>query len=95
MGVNGILNRFLRVVAKELLPQLTRLFQIYIDLRYYLKEFKIANMIVLRKPGKDNYLELKSYRLIALLSTIGKTLKTIIVKRLSDYVEKYNLLFLE
>ena len=91
-GVNGMLSRFLRIVAGELLPQLTRLFQVYIDLRYHLKEFKIANTIILRKSGKDDYSESKSYRLIALLSTIGKTLKAIVTKRLSDYAEKHNLL---
>ena len=85
-------NRFLRIVVGELLPQLIQLFQIYIDLGYYLREFKTANTIVLRKLGKNNYFKPKSYRLIALLSTIGKALKAVIVKRLSDYVKEYNLL---
>ena len=48
-------------------------------------------MIILRKSSKDNYIESKSYRLIALLNIIRKALKTIIIKRLSDYIEKYNL----
>ena len=87
-----MLNRFLRVVAGELLPQLTRLFQTCIDLRYHLKEFKIANTIVLRKPGKDNYSKPKSYRLIVLLSIIGKALEAIVAKRLSDCAEEHNLL---
>ena len=48
-------------------------------------------MIVLKKLNKDNYLELKLYKLIALLNIIRKILKTIIIRRLSNYIKKYNL----
>ena len=94
-GIDEIPNRFLRMVAKELLPHLTRVFQAYIDLRYYPKKFKTANIIVLRKLDKKNYLEPKSYRLIALLNIISKILKIVITKRLSNYVEKHDLFLLE
>lgn len=49
-------------------------------------------MIILRKPDKKDYFEPKSYRLIALLSIIGKALKAIVARRLSDYAEKHDLL---
>lgn len=91
-GIDGMPNRFLRLVASEALPQLTRLFQACIDLGYHPREFKVANTIVLRKPGKDDYSEPKSYRPIALLSTLGKALETVVAKRLSDYAEEHNLL---
>ena len=91
-GIDGMPNRFLRMVAGELLPQLTRLFQACIDLGYHPREFKTANTIVLRKPGKDDYSEPKSYRPIALLSTMGKALEAVIAKRLSDCAEEYDLL---
>ena len=42
---------------------------------------------MLRKSKKKNYFESKSYRLIALLSTLKKILKTVIARRLSDCVE--------
>ena len=92
LGIDGMPNRFLRLVAGEALPQLTRLFQAYVDLGYYPREFKVANTIVLRKPGKDDYSEPKSYRLIALLSTLGKALEAVVARRLSDYIEERNLL---
>ena len=60
-----------------------------------MREFKIVNIIVLRKSGKDNYIVPKLYQPIALLSTLGKALKVVVVKRLSDFAEKYNLLPLE
>ena len=93
--VDEISNRFLRIIVNELLSQLIYLFQAYVDRGYHLRKFKIINTIVLRKLGKDNYFELKSYRSIALLSTLRKILKKIIAKRLSDCVEKNALLFLE
>lgn len=53
---------------------------------------KKANTIVLRKPKKYDYSEPKSYRPIALLSTLGKALETVIAKRLGDCAEDNSLL---
>jgi len=41
---------------------------------------------------KLDYSKLKAYRLIALLDTLGKALKSIVSKRLRDYIEAYKLL---
>jgi hypothetical protein len=46
----------------------------------------------LRKPGKPDYSNPKSYRPIALLSTIGKALESVVASRLSYLVEAYDLL---
>ena len=59
---------------------------------YHSKEFRKINIIMLRKSKKKDYFESKSYRLITLLSTLRKTLKTVIARRLSDCVEDNNLL---
>ena len=59
---------------------------------YYSKEFKIINIIILRKLRKNNYVKLKLYRSIALLNTLKRILKKIIAKRLSDYVKENILL---
>lgn len=48
--------------------------------------------MVLRKPGKDDYSNPKNYRPIALLSTIGKALESVIAGRISYLVEKSGLL---
>ena len=64
-------------------------------MNYYSKEFRKINIIVLRKSKKKNYFEPKSYRLIALLSTLKKALKIVIARRLSDCVEDNSLLSLE
>ena len=72
--------------------EITRLFQVYLDLGYHPRRFKEANTIILKKPKKADYSEPKSYRPIALLDTIGKALETVISKRLSAIAEQYKLL---
>ena len=49
---------------------------------------------MLRKSKKENYFESKSYRSITLLSTLRKTLKIVIARRLSDCVKDNDLLSL-
>jgi len=49
---------------------------------YYPARFQEARTIVLKKPGKESYRELKAWRLIALLSTIGKVMETVTARRI-------------
>jgi ribonuclease HI len=46
------------------------------------KQWKIAHVVILNKPGKDDYTSPKSYRPIGLLSVLGKTLEKLFVRRL-------------
>jgi hypothetical protein len=46
--------------------------------KVYLKTFKKIIIIIIRKNGDKNYLNLKIYRLIALLNILKKTLKAVI-----------------
>ncbi len=91
-GVDGLPNRFLRLVTEKLLPKFRHLFQACVEVGYHPREFRKANTIVLRKPKKEDYSEPKSYRPIALLSTLGKALETVIARRLSDCAEDNGLL---
>ena len=91
-GPNGILNRFLLIVAVPLGKIFTYLFQIYLDVGYYLRKFKEAKTIILKKLAKPDYSEVKFYRLIILLYTLGKALEIVIAKILSDYIKNYGLL---
>ncbi len=91
-GVDGLPNRFLRLVTEKLLPKFRYLFQACVEVGYHPREFRKANTIVLRKPKKEDYSEPKSYRPIALLSTLGKALETVIARRLSDCAEDNGLL---
>ncbi len=63
-----------------LLKELIYLFNIYFSLKYYLREFKKINIIILKKLKKEDYIIFKVYYLIILLSILNKTLKLIIIK---------------
>ena len=49
--------------------------------------------MVLRKLNKNNYIQSKAYRSIALFNTLEKKFEKIIIIRLSYLIEKYQLLF--
>ncbi len=49
-------------------------------------------MIVLYKLKKNDYIDLKIYRFIALLNIMSKALKSIMIKRLSDIAETHYML---
>lgn len=93
--INDLLNRFLKMILKRLKTSLTHVFRACLKLEYHLKEFKKVNIIILRKSKKKNYIESKSYRRIVLLNILSKTLKIIIARRLSNYVEDNNMLLNE
>ena len=54
--------------------------------------FKESLTLVLRKPQKEDYSKLKSYRPIALLNTISKLLEKVVVSRITKVVEDYYIL---
>lgn len=51
-------------------------------LRYFPKQWKVAHVVILRKPGKTDYTHPKSYRPIGLLSVLGKIVEKLLVGRL-------------
>ena len=61
-------------------------------LGHYPQQFKEARTITLRKPEKPKYSDPGAWRPIALLSTIGKVIETLIAKRLGKAVEENHLL---
>ncbi len=90
--VSDILNRALQTDLAELILILMSLFNAYVIHRYYLKQFKKTQTIVLHKSKKSNYTDLKTYQLIALLNIMRKALKSIMTKRLSDIAETHHML---
>jgi len=90
--VSEILNKALQADLTELISVLMSLFNACVIHKYHLKQFKKTQIIVLRKSRKSDYIDLKTYRLIALLDIMSKALKSIIIKRLSDITETYHML---
>jgi len=90
--VSEISNRALQADFTELISVLTSLFNACVIHKYHLKQFKKTQTIVLCKSKKSDYIDLKTYRLIALLDIMSKALESIMIKRLSDIVETHHML---
>ena len=84
------------LVWRELWPyvstRITQVFSASVRLAYFPTQWKTAKIVVLRKPGKDDYTTPKAYRPISLLNTLGKLLEAVMARRLSYYAETYQLL---
>ncbi len=89
---SDISNRALQASLAELISVLTSLFNACVTHKYHSKQFKKTQTIVLRKSKKSDYIDSKTYRLIALLNIMSKVLKSIMIKRLSDIVKTHHML---
>jgi len=67
-----------------LTPYFKRLFNVYLEQKIYLKIYKKAKTIVLKKPNKKvrNYSKVKTYKLITLLDIISKIFEKNLVLKL-------------
>ncbi len=77
----------------ELTSVLISLFNACMIHKYHLKQFKKTQTIVLCKLKKYDYIDSKTYWLIALLNIMSKVLKSIMIKRLSNIIETHHMLF--
>ena len=91
-GNDAITNGILQQKLDILLPSLHSLFNAYLQLGYCPKHFKETVTVVLRKQGKGDYTQPKSYRPIALLNTLRKALEAVIANRLAYLADVYHLL---
>ena len=91
-GPDSIPNLVLQQVLPQIEQVLLKIFNACLDHGYCPVHFHMLTMVILHKPGKDNYTNLKNYYLIALLSMISKIFKFIIIICLSYLVKYYKLL---
>ncbi len=92
-NASNISNKILQASLAELTLVLMSLFNACIIHKYHLKQFKKTQTIVLCKLKKSNYINSKTYRLIALLNIMSKALKSIMIKRLSNIIKTHCMLF--
>jgi hypothetical protein len=64
-----------------------------LKLKHYLAFLKSFWTIVLRKPEKSFYKSLSAWRLIALLKTIDKVVKKLLVRRIRNLAEEHHLFY--
>ncbi|KAM0664346.1 hypothetical protein ACQRIU_006929 [Beauveria bassiana] len=91
-GVDGITNCVLHETLDILMPCLHKLFNACLEQGYCPAHFKETVTVALRKPGKEDYSQPKSYRPIALLNTLGKVLDGVIANRLAYLSDTFQLL---
>ena len=96
---SNIFNSILQLLMHEITSILLSLFNKCYDTEYCSKTFKNSITIILRKSKNidsekksRDYQKNKSYRSIALLKTLKKTLKLIITRKITYITEKHTLL---
>ena len=87
-----ISNELLKMLTNTISAHLVTLFNACMKHEIHFIRYKETKTIALRKSEKDDYMKSGAYRPIALLNTIGKVLKAIMVSRLSDLAERHTLL---
>jgi hypothetical protein len=91
-GPDTIFNKLFKKCGKTLVFIFQRLFTVYLKFNYHPQSCKQSIIIILRKEKKPDYSKPKTYRPIALLNTLGKTLKGIIAERIIKTAEDNQLL---
>ena len=72
--------------------RILRLMKVAIRMGRHPVVLKRARGVVIRKPGKDDYMQLKAYRSISPLSCMGKVVEEVVTKLLSEEAERRGLL---
>ena len=74
--------------AQQFPDLLTSLMNRCLDLSHFPTTWKDARVRILRKPGKEDYKDLSSYRPIGLLPVLGKVLEKLTIQRLTFRAQK-------
>lgn len=90
-GIDLITNRALKNISKKALVLLNNIFNACFKLNYFPKDWKVAQIIAIPKPNKNNS-NPSNYRPISLLSSLSKVFEKIILNRLNVFIEDKNLL---
>ncbi|GBN80971.1 Putative protein in type-1 retrotransposable element R1DM [Araneus ventricosus] len=90
-GYDGIDNIIVQTIHKKFPDLFTTPFNKCLQLGLYPDPFKVGNIVLFQKPGKDIH-EPSAYRPIALLPSIAKVLEKLMTQRLIYHLEGNNLL---
>jgi len=92
LGLDGIPNKVLKVVALVIIKDLVEAASYCFTSGIILKSLKESITIVLRKEGKKDYSFLGSYKLITLKNTLVKVLEKYVANIIFKAAEEYRLL---
>src|SRR6266576_2351250 len=85
-GIDNISPAVLKELSRKGVVMLTYLFNACLRLKHIPLAFKVAQIIILQKPGKSPN-EVSSYRPISLLPSISKLFEKLLLKRLKPLLE--------
>lgn len=98
-GYDTLPNKLWRVLVelgsrseKRFVLLLTTIFNTCLRIGHNPQHFQTSVTVTLRKAGPQDYRVPKSYRLVALLNTLGKILEAVVATRIAWCVEEYKLL---
>ena len=91
-GIDGIPNVVWKETWETLGQHITNIFNASYQLGHVPRQWRMARILPLRKPGKPDYRVAKAYRPISLLATLGKLMELVLARRLSYWAETFNLL---
>lgn len=90
-GFDLVTGEILKQLPQKAIVMLTYLINASFRLKHVPRVWKVAEVIMLPKPGKQPN-ETKSYRPISLLPTISKVFEKLLLKRLKTIIESKNLI---
>lgn len=90
-GFDLITGEILKQLSRKAIGKFTNLINLSFRLKYVPKMWKVAEVIMIPKPGKPSN-DVASYRPISLLPVISKLYEKILLKRLKLRVEEKNLI---
>ena len=87
-GTDGIGIDIIQLAYSTISDVLLSIYNLCIQFNYYPKIWKIAKVTILKKPNKPSYKDVKSFRPISVLNTLGKIFEKIIHDRLAWLADK-------
>lgn len=90
-GFDLITGEILKQLPRKAIVKITYLFNASFRLKYVPKMWKIAEVLMLPKPGKPPH-EVTSYRPISLLPVLSKLYEKILLKRIRPIIERNNII---
>lgn len=90
-GFDLISGELLKQLTRKALVKLTNLINATFRLKYVPRFWKVAEVIMILKPGKEPH-EITSYRPISLLPIMAKLFERLLYKRLKPIIELRNII---
>lgn len=82
-GVDRTTVRLMKAAWASMRAKIHSLFNRLLDKGYYPRPWRLAEVVVIPKPGKKDMSSPRSYRPIALISCLGKGLERLLAKRMA------------